>query len=332
MPSSLPLVSVFMPCFNQERYVAQAIDSALSQDYPNLELVVGDDSSTDGTWEIVRRYQTENPTRIRAFRNERNLGITKNCNEILRRCTGKYIAFHAGDDLFMPGKLSIQVAAMERCEAVLGYHDIDVFDSNTDQTLYHWNSGPRSRTPVTGVCREVGRRLIEDGTSFMAALSVMVLRESIPKRGFDERIRVASDWLMWIDVCNSGRGPVVYVPNVLARYRRHAANVTSDLMRYFDDELIVLAIAEHRYPELARSVEKARRRLQYRAAIHHLAAGHKHIARYYFLRSMWYPEYVWKAPVRWLMSVLGLTHIDRDAHKTIVSQRTIAPPGPPTRD
>lgn len=307
MSSGLPLVSIFMPCFNQERYVAQAMDSALSQDYPNLELVVGDDGSTDGTWEIVRRYQAKNSTRMRAFRNERNLGITKNCNEVLRRCTGKYIAFHAGDDLFLPGKLRAQVTAMERCGAVLAYHDIEVFDSDTDRTLYHWNSGPGSRTPVIGHCRKVGRRVIEDGTSFMAALSVMVLREAVPSEGFDERVRVASDWLMWIDICNRGCGPVVYVPAVLARYRRHATNVTSDLMKYFDDELVVLALAEHQYPELARSVAKARRRLQYRAAIHHLAAGHERIARYYLLRSMWYPEYAWKAPVRWLLSVLGLT-------------------------
>ncbi|MEQ1804156.1 MAG: glycosyltransferase [Burkholderiaceae bacterium] len=314
MPSNLPLVSVFMPCFNQERYVAEAMDSVLSQDYPNLELVVGDDCSTDGTWEIVRQYQDEHPTRIRAFRNDRNLGITKNCNEILRRCTGKYIAFHAGDDLFLPGKLSTQVAAMERGGAVLGYHDIEVFDSKTNRTLSHWNSGPGSRTPVIGGCREVGRRVIEDGTSFMAAPAVMVLHAAVPPEGFDERIRVASDWLMWIDVCNRGLGPVIYDPSVLARYRRHATNVTSDHMRYFDDELVVLALAEYRYPNLAHSVAKARCRLQYRAAILHLAAGQERIGRYYLLRSMWNPKYTLKAPARWLLSVLGLTHLLEPNH------------------
>ena len=203
--ATTPLVSIFMPCFNQERYVAQAIDSALAQDYGNIEIVVGDDCSTDGTWDIVREYEQRHPTKIRPFRNERNLGITQNCNEILRRCTGRYVAFYAGDDL-PAGKDSRQVAAMESAQAVLSYHDIEVFADDTGHTIRYWNTGPRSARPVTGASRKVAMRLIEDGTTFMAALSVMVLRSAIPPAGYDERVRIASDWLMWIEAAPEARG------------------------------------------------------------------------------------------------------------------------------
>jgi glycosyltransferase involved in cell wall biosynthesis len=305
----VPKVSVFMPCYNQQDYVAAAIESVLVQDYPELELVIGDDCSTDATWAIVQRYQAAHPDRIRAFRNETNLGITRNCNQVLRRCTGDYVAFHAGDDLWLPGKLNAQVAAMEAAGASLSYHDIEVFDSDSGRTLSCWNSGPQGRAPVVGDIRAIGRRVIEDGTSFMAALSVMVRRDAIPPQGYDERVKVASDWLMWIDVCHQGRGPVVFLPAIYARYRRHASNVTSSMMKYFDDELVVLALTEFRHPERAASIARARRRIQYRAAIHHLQAGREKIARYYLLRAMWYPEYVWKAPLRWLASLFGLRRL-----------------------
>lgn len=298
-----PLVSIFMPCYNQERYIANAIDSVLTQDYEGIEVIIGDDHSTDGTWDIVRRYEQAHPGKINAVRNECNLGITRNCSAILNRCNGKYVAFHAGDDVYLPGKLARQVAAMEEAGATLSYHDVEAFDSESGRTIRHWNSGPESRRPVEGSCQELARSLIEDGTAFMAALSVMVLRTALPLTGYDERVRIGSDWLMWIDVCAQSRGPVVYVPGVFARYRRHAESVSMKPMSFFDDELIILAIVEDRYPQYVRSIDKARARLRYRAAVHYLAHHEGPIARQLLLRCLWDRRVGWKAIVRWLMSV-----------------------------
>ena len=107
-----PLVSVFLPTYNQDLYVAESINSVLSQDYENIEIIVGDDFSQDKTWDIVLELQARYSSKIKVFRNERNLGITGNCNEILKRCTGMYVAFFSGDDLLNPGKISKQVSAM----------------------------------------------------------------------------------------------------------------------------------------------------------------------------------------------------------------------------
>ena len=302
----LPLVSVFMPCFNQEQYVSAAIESVLAQDFQDLELVVVDDCSTDGTWNIVESYRQKWPDRVLAFRNERNLGITSNCNKILGLCSGKYIAFHAGDDLYLPGKLSAQVAAMESERAVLCYHDIEVFDSSTGRVLSCWNSGPGSNKPLAGDSLSVAWQLVAQGTAFMAALSVMVRKDAIPAWGFDVRIRVASDWMLWIDACMHGHGPVVFLPRLLARYRRHETNVTSLMRKYFDDELITLALVEARYPELLPAIERARGRLQYRAAINHLIAGRNSVARTYLLRAIWHPDYTVKSSLRLIAAALGI--------------------------
>lgn len=305
MTTSAPLVSIFVPCFNQEAYIAQALDSALAQDYSDTEIVVGDDGSSDGTWPIVQDYQRRFPDRIRAFQNERNLGITRNCNQILQRCSGKYVAFHAGDDVLLPSRIRELVAAMEARGAVLGYHDIEVFESSTGQSLRRWNSGPGSHAAVTGPGSFVAAKLIERGTAFMASLSVMVLRAACPAHGFDERVRVASDWLMWIDVCARSNAPVVHLPKVLARYRRHSSNITADSMRHFDDELVTLALAEARYPEMLASVEIARCSLHYKAGIAHVAAGRHALGRRFLLRAMKHAPLAPKSAVRWVASLAG---------------------------
>lgn len=307
MPTKQPLVSIFMPCYNHEHYIAQAIESCLAQTYQNIEIIVGDDCSTDGTWAIVERYRDAHPDIVKPFRNERNLGVTLNCNEILRRCTGKYIAFHSGDDLYLPDKLHRQVAATESAAALLSYHDVEVFDSNSGATFRHWNSGPGSTAPAAGGSREVARRLVEDCNTFMHAVSVMVLRSAMGG-GFDERVRIASDWLAWIDACTWREAPVVYIDGVLARYRIHSTNVSSDFRNYFDDQLITLAIVEHRHPEFVAAVAKARRQLSYRAAIAHSRLGQEEIARRYLIMSLGHPKYTWKAVARWILSIVGMSN------------------------
>lgn len=252
-----PFVSVSLVTYNQQKFIRESIESVLDQDYDNLEIVIGDDGSQDNTWAIVQEYERNYPDKIKAFRNEQNLGITGNCNEVLKRCTGKYIAFTAGDDVWVPAKISKQVEVMERDQSVvLCYHDIEVFNSEDGKILRFWNHGPFSCPPIMGDAEMVAREVIEQGTSFMASLSVMARRDSFPATGFDQRVPVASDWLMWIEILAAG-GPkkkVEYIPDVLARYRRHGSNIT--LLKHMDDELVTLAIVESKYPRFVVSVHK----------------------------------------------------------------------------
>ena len=75
----LPKVSIMIPTYNQQKYILRAIESALSQDYENIEIVIVDDNSPDETQAIVEAYLSKkNDTRIRYFRNQENIGIIKN--------------------------------------------------------------------------------------------------------------------------------------------------------------------------------------------------------------------------------------------------------------
>lgn len=297
------LVSVFLPAYNQEEFISEAIESALDQDVDDMEIVIGDDCSTDGTWGIVQSYARRYPKTIVAFRNKENLGITGNCNELLSQCKGKYIAFHAGDDVFSPGKLKAQLGVFESDpECVLCYHDIEVFDSKSREVIRYWNRGPRSGRPKQGNCQKVASCLIKEGTGFMAALSVMVRRDCIPRTGYDKRIPFASDWLMWIEICINSRGICRFIDGVFAGYRKHEKSITNMLKAENADTYLTLAVVESKYPLFRSAVRERRGYEYYREGVIEIRGGRFAVGRRYLLGGASMSVYSWKWFGWWLYS------------------------------
>ena len=103
----LPLVTFALFAYNQEKYIREAVEGALAQDYPNLEIIISDDCSTDGTWaaieELVGGYT--GPHRVVLNRNERNLGIGSHVNLIGGLAGGGLVVLAAGDDISHPGRV-----------------------------------------------------------------------------------------------------------------------------------------------------------------------------------------------------------------------------------
>jgi len=102
----LPLATVVMVTYNSGRFIKDAIESILCQSNENFELVICDDASKDDTWQIIQRY--DDP-RIRAFRNERNIGEYRNRNKGIELSTGEYLIFIDGDDMMYPHGLEFMV-------------------------------------------------------------------------------------------------------------------------------------------------------------------------------------------------------------------------------
>jgi len=111
--NSNPLVSVIMPVYNCETFIDEAISSIVNQTYENLEIIVIDDNSYDGTIEKLRLWQNQD-SRIQLFINETNLGISKNLNLGIVNSRGKYIARMDGDDICFLNRIFEQVAYMEQ--------------------------------------------------------------------------------------------------------------------------------------------------------------------------------------------------------------------------
>lgn len=110
------LVSVIIPAYNCERFVAQAIESALVQQVP-LEVIVINDCAKDGTEAVIHKYLDD--LRVRYIHNEKNLGVAKTRNRGVRLARGKYVAFLDSDDWWEPDKLEKQLALMEKENVVL---------------------------------------------------------------------------------------------------------------------------------------------------------------------------------------------------------------------
>lgn len=110
--SGAPLVSVIIPAYNVERFVEEAVCSIMTQTYKNLEILVTDDCSTDGTYAILQKLASED-TRIRLFRNEQNLNIVRTLNNMIAAANGTYIVRMDADDVSLPDRIERQAAFME---------------------------------------------------------------------------------------------------------------------------------------------------------------------------------------------------------------------------
>src|SRR4051794_31621660 len=105
-------VSIGMPVFNGKSYVEDALRSLLAQDYPDFDVIISDNASTDGTEELCRGYAQRDP-RVRYFRNAQNIGAAKNFTRVFERSSAKYFMWAAHDDLWAPTYVSKCVAALE---------------------------------------------------------------------------------------------------------------------------------------------------------------------------------------------------------------------------
>ncbi|WP_455626471.1 glycosyltransferase family 2 protein [Parabacteroides sp.] len=123
------IVSIITPSYNSSPFIAQTIESILSQTYTNWELLITDDCSTDDTCEIVACYQQRDP-RVKLFRLERNSGAGIARNHSLQMAKGRYIAFCDSDDRWYPEKLEKQLAFMEEKGCVLSYTSYMTCDGN----------------------------------------------------------------------------------------------------------------------------------------------------------------------------------------------------------
>ncbi len=220
--SSRPKVSVLIPTYNYARYLPEAIESVLSQDITDFELIISDDGSNDGSAELLQRYATTDP-RIRVQIQPVNLGMVANWNWCLQQARGEYIKFLFGDDrLSQPQTLGKMVAMLDAHEsaslAVCARHLIDEHSAIFDL----WDD-----LGAEGLQRgyDVGRRCLLQTVNLVGEPSVVLLRASRTSRGFDPRLRQVVDLEMWCHLLETG--DLVYTKEPLCQFRRHALQQTA---------------------------------------------------------------------------------------------------------
>ena len=247
-----PKVSVIVPIYNQAPFIRETVDSVLGQGYPNLELVLSDDGSTDGTTEILHEYAEHHPESVKVVASDHNTGIAGAFNRALDAHTGEYIAWLGGDDVMLPGKLSRQTSALRvRPDAIGCCHDAEVFDSASGSPT----AASRRCTTAAAACARAASSCCSTGLVMLPS-TMMVRSSAVRDLRFDKRIRVSNDWLFDIELFQRGR--IVGLDDVLARYRRHAAQRHLQTSDALEDALVVLALADARYPDLHRLIQVRR--------------------------------------------------------------------------
>lgn len=260
-----PLVSIHIITFKHENFIADAIESALAQDYRPLQIVVGDDASPDRTGAIVEDYAKRYPNEVVAI-TQPHVGVLENANRVLRACTGKYVAILNGDDLYLPGKISRQVEWMEAdTRRVFCGHAVETFDSESGRSL-----GIDSR--VTSERGVGARNFLEHGCPF-ATVSVMLRASAIPSYGFDQRMRAALDFKMWLDVLGEN-GVYGAIDGTLAKYRVHGTSFSATRADEMNvDFHVARAAFEAMHPALVPASFKGRASRFVDHALAHLAKG-----------------------------------------------------------
>ena len=294
--SAKPRVSLFIISYNQKDFIAEAIESAVNQNYENLEIIISDDGSTDGTAEIIAQWQSRYPERLVALLNRDNVGITRNCNRALRSCSGDFIAMVGGDDVLLPGKIAAQVDWFEQDQyRVLCGHSVEVI-------LADGSRSPNSSPSV--VTEGVGPEVFIRHQTPLHPASAMVRANAIPPHGFDEAIPIASDLLFFIEVLSAG-GKYGYVNGVYLKYRIHSANVSKiKWLEMFNDFERTYLIVADRYPKYRKiCMNSIAKHLVYSLGVLHLKRGNKSLAREKFIQTIKKKPLYIKAWIRLLQTL-----------------------------
>jgi glycosyltransferase involved in cell wall biosynthesis len=209
-------VSIIIPCYNTQRYVAEAIDSALAQTYPDKEIVVVDDGSTDGSSEVIARYAS----RVRIVR-QANAGLAAARNSGIRASSGEVLAFLDADDWLDPGFLESTVPALTASGAEIafcGWQNVGL-------------PGPRGEPFVPSDYESDPRKLEVLFSGSPWPVHAAIVRRSVVDGcgGFSEKWRTCEDFAFWIRAATRHR--LVRVPKALAFYRHHPGQMTRDRVR-----------------------------------------------------------------------------------------------------
>lgn len=197
--SSRPLVSIIIPCYNMEEFVAQTIESALRVCYPNKEIVIVDDGSKDSSCDICRFY-ADNNQEIRFFE-QPNSGVAKARNRAISESKGKYIFPLDADDIIDANIIDIEVDILERNNHVKVVTSSDIFigDKEGPWELPQFNLNLLARR------------------NLMSVSSLYRKEDWVRIGGYQSGVSF-EDWVFWIAMLKDG-GEVVRVPQVGIHYR-----------------------------------------------------------------------------------------------------------------
>jgi glycosyltransferase involved in cell wall biosynthesis len=210
-----PLVSIALCVYNGEKFLEEQLHTLLYQTYSNIEIVISDDGSTDGSLNIIKKYLSDQ--RVKLFKNEHNLGYVKNFEKVIQHCKGDYIALSDQDDIWDLTKIETLLGQIGN--ATLIYHDSTLIDT-----------GKKELGKISGLLR-----MYQGDNPFpllfyncVSGHSCMFKKTLVPHLGaFNSNFY--HDW--WIAFVAGNMGKIKYIDQALVKYRQHHQSSTDIMNR-----------------------------------------------------------------------------------------------------
>ncbi len=229
MKATNKAISVCLPVFNGEKYLAQAIESVLSQTFEDFELLIADDCSSDSSGEVISSYAASD-SRVTAWKNERNLGLFQNYNECMRRANGAYIKPFAQDDCFDKTLLERMHTIMQE-QTSIALLSVAKQWIDTENRIIQATNRAEQKTlmPFDQDTHMSGdAAILETLDKFVNWLgepcSVMFRREYIGN-GFDPRFKQIGDLEYWYRILQNG--DYYFLSERLCSFRKHLDSTTN---------------------------------------------------------------------------------------------------------
>jgi len=211
-----PLVSVIMPAFNAAEFIKESIESILNQTYPNFELLICDDGSTDKTWHVIHSI---NDHRIKCFQNVKNIGNLKTTNFLFDQCAGDFITIQDADDFSTDNRFEILIDVFRENE-LIGMVGSNYLVINLEKEPQYCGNLPLTSSEIDFSSK---KEVIP-----MLYASIMVRKELVIEVGgfslfFNRKGYADFDWMSRIQE----KSRVMNVKNILYFYRKHSNSFTT---------------------------------------------------------------------------------------------------------
>ncbi|MBY6032519.1 glycosyltransferase [Marinobacter daepoensis] len=262
-----PVVSVIIPSYNRIKYIEETISSVESQCYRDYEIIVVDDGSTDGSFQLLERFKREGRIKLYTHLNGKNLGQSASINRGIDYSTGSYIAILDSDDYFSLDKLARQVYFLERNPSFgMVYGQGQAVDAD-GRFLFTIPDDNHIET------NDPNNLLLD---CYMALPGGSLIRRSVfDKVGrFEESFRAGQDHDMALRIMEEFK--VAFLPEIVFYYRKHGDSIsTNGLETRWRTGIQVLERAKSRYPYRKSTIRKRKAVINYRLGQVHWCRGQK---------------------------------------------------------
>ncbi|HRW98509.1 MAG TPA: glycosyltransferase [Cyclobacteriaceae bacterium] len=226
-----PLVSVICLCYNHREFVEEAIESVLGQTYPNVEIIVVDDASVDGSVDVIVSLLSRYP-HVKFFKNEENMGNCKSFNLALENASGDFVIDLSADDILLPHRVEAGIKKLTTSGDEYGvqFSDAILVNEMGQEIGLHSDRFPHDTVPTGYIYKEIVSRY------FICSPTMMMRRGLLQQLGGYDETLAYEDFDFWVR--SSRISKYTYIPEPLIKRRVLARSMVNDQFKKGSKQLV----------------------------------------------------------------------------------------------